>query len=1368
MQYNKINNIVGWIVFLIATAVYFLTLEDTASLWDCGEYITAAYKLEVGHPPGAPLFMMLGRMFSFFADPEMVAIWINRMSALSSSFTILFLYWSITLLGKKISWRTKREWSLSEQIAVIGSGVVGALAYTFSDSFWFSAVEGEVYAMSSLFTAIVFWAILKWDEEVNAIKNNELVATKSPYRWMILIMFLFGLAIGVHLLGLLAIPAITYIVYFNQAKNINLKGIIICGFIGVFILGFVQEGIIPGIVALASSFEVGFVNSLGLPFYSGTIFFFLLVIGAIVFGLNYAAKKNNVILSTALWSLTVLLIGYGSFATIVIRSNANTPLDENDPENLVTLHAYLKREQYGSWPVLYGPYWNSQPADRTTFSDLSPYYLRRFVVNRSGIEYKAFTTESEAKTYAKTLGVGYDVTEKYYSSNENVRKNAVPKYVQNTFLPRMYYSMEPGKIEGYKLWSGYTDELGEGTDKLRLPTFRENLTYMFNYQVDWMYWRYFMWNFAGRQNDIQGTDGREMRGNWKSGFDVVDEARLGSTSDAPFFTKSNPSNNSFFFIPLILGLIGLIFHYYRASKDAFVVTLLFLFTGFAIILYLNQKPYEPRERDYAYAASFYAFAIWIGLSVQALFDVFKGIAKSEWKPLFYLIGALGVITLVMGMSTLTSWIIIVAIGALMIGAMMALKKFLPKEQSGAILATVLGLIAPLLMASQGWDDHNRNGKTSARDLAHNYLMSCEKNSILFTAGDNDTFPLWYYQEVEGKRTDVRVCNLSLMQMDWYTNQMKMKAYDSDPLPIKFKEDQILMYAGSTDQVYLIPTFSLAELGLKREKLEEIFKLKLKYNTAAFQQAYNQFQTAVNQALAGITAKDPAYEATLTDIKNSFNVASNLANYEVVEKMNNNVIQLFNAYSGQQINANQESLVAVENAWKSWENPWDYLPIDEAMAFVRNDENLLKNEGSLLRAFPSKGFILPIDVDNAVKSGMISKEEAGNCEKEIRFTFEDKQALSREQVMILDILANNDWKRATYFSSPAGSEVALALLNTGHLRQNGMAWEISPIRTRGGLNPDRMYKHLMETYTYGDMKNPNVLTDYYARRQTSQFRSQFAQLAEYYINAYDEEQQEKQQLVAFASALRKNGEIQKADSIQRKVAQFKGNQSDNYSKASKLILRSLEVMPPRLVLDYGEPNISNKRSNNPMTERNYRIYQDGSLHDYVTILFRAKNAKEGIKLGMEVADQLESVFNYFAKSDAKFAGRNPGDFSAAMNAYLTIHRVANDPLLSSPNKLGKRTQAMVDKLYKTTLPMIYSKLEAQARENGEVVRQGSKESPISNQLFELRSLMEDVGMYYGVIEEQAPAVPQQNAPVTEQIPAEALNIVPGTTSPDTGI
>ncbi|MCX6197212.1 MAG: DUF2723 domain-containing protein, partial [Flavobacteriia bacterium] len=787
-NYARWNTILGWGVFLVASMVYLLTLESTVSLWDCGEYITAAYKLEVGHPPGAPLFMVLGRLFSFFAAPENVAVWINRLSAFSSSFTILFMFWSLTLFVKKMILSKKSELSSGDQIAIFLSAGVGALAYTFSDSFWFSAVEGEVYAMASLFTAVVFWAILKWDEEMALIQNGTLSLDQSPNRWLILILFLLGLAIGVHLLGILVIPAICYIIYFRVYKEASVKGLLLTGLLSIFLLGFIQEGIIAGSVSLASSFEVAFVNSLGLPFYSGTIFFFILLISVCLFFVRYARKKGNTILYNSFMGLIFLLIGYGSFAVIVIRSNANTPLDENDPENLVTLHSYLKREQYGSAPILYGNYWNSlkkgeimteegpELTNRDEWKDLSPYFLRRFVISENDEEVKAFTEEKDAAVWMKENDGVYSMEEKYYESNSSVRKDAVATYEQGTVFPRMYSGDNQNHVQGYQKWSGYDPSDGTdseiGRDGKRLPSFSENLSYFFSYQVNWMYIRYFMWNFSGRQNDIQGH-GDDMRGNWISGINFLDEWRLGSQEFAPHYTKDNASHNKFFLLPLILALIGLFFHFSRAPKDAFVILLAFLFTGLAILVYLNQKPFEPRERDYAYAGSFYFFAMWIGIGVYAIYDFIQR------------------------------------------------KKILAQDFQRAVIAGSIGLVIPVLMAYQGWDDHDRSGKTSAHDLSHNYLESCGKNGIIFTNGDNDTFPLWYLQEVEGQRTDVRVCNLSLMGTDWYTNQMKMKAYDSDPLPINFREDQILMYAGNTDQIYFINLLELVSRNSNEDMLRKI-------------------------------------------------------------------------------------------------------------------------------------------------------------------------------------------------------------------------------------------------------------------------------------------------------------------------------------------------------------------------------------------------------------------------------------------------------------------------------------------------------------------------------------------------------------------
>lgn len=1358
MNYNKLNNLVGWFVFLIATAVYFITLEDTVSLWDCGEYITAAYKLEVGHPPGAPLFMLFGRLFSFFAEPGMVAVWINRMSALSSSFTILFMFWSITMLAKKIIQRNSRDFSRADQIAVLGSGIVGALAYTFSDSFWFSAVEGEVYAMSSLFTAVIFWAILKWDAEMIAIRHAEITPDRSPMRWMILIMFLFGLAIGVHLLGLLAVPAIAYIIYFNIWEKTDFKGIFLTGILSIFVLGFIQEGVIPGTIAIASQFEVAFVNSIGLPFYSGTIFFFALLILAFVWGIRYSNRRKKPLLNTILWSFVVLLIGYGSFATIVIRSNANTPLDENDPENLVTLHAYLKREQYGSWPVLYGPYWNSRPAARENYGDMSPFFVRRFVVERGGNDYKAFKDEQRAQQLAKEKGSGYEVVEKYFSSNENVRFNNVPAYEQNTLFPRMYYSMEPAKTQEYKRWSGYSEEPGEGIDNLRLPTFGENLKYFFSYQVNWMYWRYFMWNFSGRQNDIQGR-GDEMRGNWISGISAIDNARLGDQSEAPTFTTRNEAHNSFFLLPLILGFIGMIFHFYRAPKDAFVVLLTFLFTGLAIIIYLNQKPLEPRERDYAYAASFYAFAMWIGLGVLALYDAYKSFDKKDLR-FWGMTGAAGTViflffTSFTSSATLLTWLFVAVISAVLLGLFAGLRKVLPKQEAGAGLATLLALIVPVIMGQQGWDDHDRSDKTSARDLAYNYLESCEQNGILFTQGDNDTFPLWYLQEVEGKRTDVRVCNLSLMQTDWYTEQMMMKAYESEPLPIGFTEDQILMYAGSTDQVFFLPSYELANKGVKRETLVHLFELKIKHNTAEFRESYELYRNLASGVLATVKGKDPSLDQKLAEIRSRFTKPVDQATYEVVESMNNGIFEIFSGYNNGMIDAQTESLQRLQELVQSWESNWDFLPLKDAMAFVKDDNNMIENEKMALRVFPCQGFILPVNAENAAKSKVISPAEKASCEKEVRFIIE-KNYLSREQVMIMEILANNEWKRPIYFSGPGGSEVAMALLQTGHLRQNGMTWEISPVRTREGLNADRMYKNLMEVYSYGEMAKPGVLTDYYARRQTGQFRSQFSQLADYYVTRAMNEEQRKTQMEMTVKNLRATGRGHIADSIAGTLKGADERITDFKKRAKALIHRSLAVMPPERVLDYGEPQ-GTKRQLTGSDGTKYGAYTDGTLHEYVSILYRAGDISGAEKLGAFVADDLESTIRFFLNNDPDMAGMNISDFSSAVSNYLTIHIIANDATFGNPKgKLAQRTGNMVQKLYGTELPRMYNELKQLAGDNGEILNRTSN-THYASAYYTLYGYMEAIGVENRIIKPEPGSAPAPgNAPMSDpQLPTDII-------------
>lgn len=709
-NYRLLNNVAGWVAFVIAAITYLSTIEPTASFWDCGEFITTSYKLEVGHPPGAPFFMILGRFFSLFAsDPSQVPMMINALSALASAFTILFLFWTITHLSRKIV--SAETLTAGQTIAVLGSGMVGALAYTFSDTFWFSAVEGEVYASSSLITAVVFWAILKWENVAGEPHAN---------RWIIFIAYMVGLSIGIHLLNLLAIPAIVFVYYFKKYP-VTRKGVIVSFLISVIILALIMYGVIPGVMKVATWFELLFVNGFGLPYNTGVMVYAILLVGLIVYGIYYTMKKKMVLWNTVLVSLTVILIGYSSFAMIVIRSSANTPMDQNSPDNVFSLLGYLNREQYGDRPLVFGPYYNTPLDSKTPYVNDKPYYIQK--------------------------------DGKYVVADMRQKPKYDSRYT--TFFPRMW-SRQDDHIADYKSWAGisgkpvtFTDEEGK-TQTMQQPTFGENLQFFLRYQVVHMYMRYFMWNFVGRQNDLQGH-GDIMNGNWLSGIDFIDSSRLGDQASSPDSLKNNKSRNTYYFLPLLLGLIGAFFHYKRHQKDFWVVMLLFIMTGLAIVVYLNQYPHQPRERDYAYAGSFYAFAIWIGLGVAALADL--------------------------------------------------LKRRIPETVS-AIGITVISLVlVPGIMASENRDDHDRSNRYTARDFGANYLESCEKNAVIFTNGDNDTFPLWYNQEVEGVRTDVRVCNLSYLQTDWYIDQMKRKAYESEPLPITFTHDQYVQ--GNRDVVYLL-------------------------------------------------------------------------------------------------------------------------------------------------------------------------------------------------------------------------------------------------------------------------------------------------------------------------------------------------------------------------------------------------------------------------------------------------------------------------------------------------------------------------------------------------------------------------------------
>ena len=720
MLFKRANSIVGWACFAIAVLTYLLTIEPSQSLWDCGEFIATAYKLEVGHPPGNPVFLLIARFFTMFAfgNAELVPVMVNVMSAVCSAFTILLLFWTITHLARKL-FTNSTNISLGNTIAILGAGIIGALAYTFSDTFWFSAVEGEVYAMSSLCTAATFWAILKWEDRVGEPNAN---------RWLMLLAFIIGLAIGVHLLNLLAIPAVGMVYYFKLYKP-TWKGGIAAFILSCFIVLFFML-MIPGIPTIASWFELLFVNGFGLPYNSGTVVGFLAILAVLFWVCYLTHKRGKVLLNTISLFLTLVVIGFSAYALNIIRASANPPINENAPDNVFAFISYLNRDQYGAPPLLSG---------RTYATDVVDYKKGSAYVKKNG-------------RYEKIPSTSYVYSDK-----------------GQMLLPRMH---DAKSVEDYTAWAklnprivnlqeaqalygrGYLKQLSpQEAAQYRLsgnepyfryidpPTMGENLRFLFDYQLSWMYWRYFFWNFAGRQNDIQGHGG-PMYGNWESGIGFVDNALIAGKNDQPDFLKNNKGKNHYYMLPFILGVIGLIYQLLKDKRQWLVVALLFFFTGIAIVLYLNQTPIQPRERDYAYAGSFYAYTIWIGLAVLAFYELLQTFLKR-------------------------------------------------KNVICASLAVLICLPAPIIMAQQNWDDHNRAGRYMARDISYNYLMSCEPNAILFTVGDNDTFPLWYMQEVEGLRTDVRVVNLSLLAADWYIDQMKSKVYDSEPLPISLTRDSYI-------------------------------------------------------------------------------------------------------------------------------------------------------------------------------------------------------------------------------------------------------------------------------------------------------------------------------------------------------------------------------------------------------------------------------------------------------------------------------------------------------------------------------------------------------------------------------------------------
>lgn len=1012
-KYTLLNNVTGWITFLISAVVYIMTIEPTASFWDCGEFIAASDKLLVGHPPGAPFFMIMGRFFALLAggDQGSVAVMINMMSALASAFTILFLFWTITHLARKIFMDDEEpaEW---RSWAVIAAGLVGALAYTFSDTFWFSAVEGEVYAMSSLFTAVVFWAILKWENVADQPHST---------RWLILIAYLMGLSIGVHLLNLLAIPAIAMVYYYKNFE-ITRKNTIWALLISAAILITILYVIIPGVILVASWVELLFVNSFGLPYNSGALFYAFLLIGAIVAGIWYTHKNSKIILNTILVGVTVILIGYSSFAMIVIRSNANPTMDQNSPDDVFSLMSYLNREQYGDRPLFTGQHYNT-PIDRkaTESKKGSPIYIRK--------------------------NDRYEIAE--YKTKYVYDDNAT------TLFPRMY-SREPRHIEEYKSWAGITGKKVDVKDDsgqqktITIPTFGENLTFFFTYQVNHMYLRYFLWNFAGRQNDMQGN-GELNRGNWITGFSFIDNTLYGDQSNLPDIYSKNKAHNKYYLLPLLLGVAGMLFQYGKGKKGRqgfWIVGLLFFLTGLAIVMYLNQTPLQPRERDYAFAGSFYAFAIWIGL------------------------GALAAIEL------LNKWL---------------------SGKTATIAGGALCLIfVPGLMAAENWDDHNRSDRYIARDLAYNYLNTCDENAIIFTNGDNDTFPLWYIQEVEGVRTDVRVCNLSYLQTDWYIDQMKRKAYLSEPLPFSLTHDQYV--TGKRDVVYLID-----RIGGRVD---------------------------LQKALDFVASEDPR--------------TKQVPNYN--ERI-------------------------------------DYLPSDK--------------------------LALPIDSTLVVTNGTIEADAAHLVSKEININLK-KNYILKNELMILDLLATNNWERPVYYAVTVGSENYVGLDN--YFQLDGFAYRVVPINSpasedgqSGRVNTEKMYKKVMETFRWSGFDNPKVYLDENHIRMGMNIRNNLGRLA----NALVDEQKPEKALDVLNLAMK----VLPADRIPHNY--FSLFLAEAYFKANQ------PEMGDRILSDFANDNLKELQFYSSLSERKQESVMPDMQRSIAIYLEIAKIAQKYNR--QESLQQLEGAY-----------------------------------------------------------------------------------------------------------------------------------------------
>jgi hypothetical protein len=994
-KFRLYNLAFGWGVFLVALIVYLLTMEPTASFWDCGEFIATAYKLEVGHPPGAPFFMVLGRFFTLFAggDVTKVAVTMNVLSASAGAFTVLFLFWTLTHLVKKF-FSAEDAKSPVTLLTVFGAALVGSLAYTFSDSFWFSAVEAEVYSTSSLFTAVVFWAILKWENVADEPGAN---------RWIVLIAYLMGLSIGVHLLNLLTIPAIV-IVYYLRKYTPTVKGIIAALAVSVAILGFINYMLIPALTGIAGKFELIFVNGMGLPFNSGVIIYALLLFGGLIFGIYYTHNKGKVLWNTILLGLFVVVIGYSSYAVIVIRSSANTPLDESNPDTVFSLLDYLNREQYGDNPLMYGAFFNSRP---TGVEDGKPSYYKGeeayYEVNKNR-EYKY---ESDAKgvfprmwsTQARHANEYIYWAKMDESKLYDIRRDEQGNPVQNQFGAYSYDRSKP----------------------IAIPTFGQNMRFFFRYQVGYMYLRYFMWNFAGRQNDTQGQ-GELTKGNWISGIKFIDQARLGPQNNQPSSIVDNKANNKYYLLPLLLGLVGAYFHYKKHNKDFWVIALLFVLTGLAILVYLNQYPIQPRERDYAYSGSFYAFAIWIGIGVAGLID----------------------------------W---------------ASKKKRSLVTAGALVLVSL-ILVPGMMAKENWDDHDRSNRYTAPAFARNFLNSCLPGGIMFTNGDNDTFPLWYIQEVEGVRTDVRIVNLSYLTADWYIEQMKQTFYDSHALPISMTREQYQQ--GKRDYAYLMESAGVLiteKYQVNRDKYEddvmEIYRNTLKILEASLLPLNHANDYKAILALEG--KMDPLKFYGYMRTFNSQDVAERIK-----------VVQ----------DAMKAETTKMEGLIKSIDA--DFAPLKEAFAFLLSDDPRFKQGQYFI---PARKFVIPAD-SATMPDWVVPEGFEDNRVDRVQFSLSES-VLYKNLLTVLDLMGNNDWERPVYYSTTVASENYLNLEN--HFLREGLALRVAPVRVPnssylGAVKTETMYQKLMEEFDWGGIDTPGIYMDENNLRMTIHYRYAFSVLA----------------------------------------------------------------------------------------------------------------------------------------------------------------------------------------------------------------------------------------------------------------------------------